>query len=90
MSKIKFNALVNICSFLSFSVSAISGFILRAFPPRSGRSGEMIWGIIKQDWHEIHYYTSLVFLASIAVHLLLHFPYIKNLPKLLFPKGGKQ
>ncbi|GAI03609.1 unnamed protein product [marine sediment metagenome] len=89
MNKVKLRAIVNIFSLFSFIISVISGLVMRSFPSGSGRSGITIWEVTKLQWREIHYYTNLIFIVLILIHLYLYWSYFKNLPKLLFRKEGQ-
>jgi len=93
--KIKINIYVNIVSFFALLISGLSGFLLWFFIPkgnsyRGGRniaSGSEFFGLDRHNWIDIHNYSSLIFFILMLIHLILHWNWIKNLPKLLKSKN---
>ena len=82
--KFKINALVNVLAFIALLFSAVSGFVLWfALPRGSGNTGEIFLEIARHSWTSIHNYSSLIFVLFVAVHLVLHFNWIKNIGKML-------
>ncbi len=88
--KIKTNIYTNILSFIALLILAITGFILWFVIPKGnlyqgGRNTDntnIILGLDRHDWVNIHNYVSLIFVILMLIHLILHWSWIKNLPKL--------
>jgi len=97
MKRVKFNALVNVVGFAAFVVLAGTGLVeLFLLPPGTGGRGSghgpsvTVLGLGRHGWGDIHSVAGLVFLAVIALHLVLHWRWIRCLPRLLkSPKLGQ-
>ena len=67
----------------------VSGLVLYLVLPsgggRGGGSGAYL-GIARDQWLNLHNYTSLAFAALIIVHLILHWMYFRNIRKCLITK----
>jgi preprotein translocase subunit SecG len=89
MRKITINAIVDIGCLVTFIPSLISGLVLYLVLPsgggRGGGSGSYL-GIARDQWLNMHNYTSLVFAALIIIHLILHWMYFRNIRKCLTTK----
>lgn len=85
MFKIKFNALINIISFLDFLLVLVSSIALYLLPEgyQGGRNPDYLTaeflGGSKHVWQDIHIYSGWLILLLIVVHLLLHTGWIKCL-----------
>ena len=92
MKRITINALVDIGCLITFIPSLISGLVLFLFlPSGSGRGGNWAtWmGIARDQWLNMHNYTSLAFAALLILHLLLHWKFFRNINK-SFKADGKE
>jgi hypothetical protein len=92
MRRITINALVDIGCLITFIPSLVSGLVLfLVFPEGGGRgSGWILFlGIAKNQWLNMHNYTSLVFAALLIIHLILHWMFFKNIGRNL-KRGGKE
>ena len=96
------NFVVVLVSFINLVFLALIGLIMRyILPPgtggrgrvlHGGRSGEQIkhlWSMTRHQWGDIHFYLALVFVVLMALHILLHWSWIKNYFKSLLGIGRK-
>jgi len=89
MKKVRLNALVDIFAFFDFLISFFSGVIMWLVLPGKGSQGgrasteRIFLGLARHDWKDIHLASVLIFTALILCHLVLHWNWIKNLPKTL-------
>jgi hypothetical protein len=91
MKKAKLNAFVDIFSFFAFLFSLFSGIILWHVLPggryfQGGRAfltEQFCLGLARHDWINIHHISGLIFIVLILCHLIFHWNWIKNLPKIL-------
>ena len=68
---------IDFLSFLFLLAMIVTGILIEfSLPPRSGASE--IWGLTRHQWGDVHYYCSLVFVALISVHLVIHRKYIRT------------
>jgi len=89
--KKKINIFVNIANLFAGLVSLFSGIIIWIILPsgqgfRGGRGDlgiNLFLGLERHNWISIHTIFSLVFIGLIVVHLILHWYWIKNLPKII-------
>lgn len=82
MKRITLNALIDIGCLITFIPSLISGMVLFLFlPSGGGRGGSLAtWmGIARDQWLNMHNYSSLVFAALLIIHLLLHVKFFRNI-----------
>jgi hypothetical protein len=92
MKRVTINALIDIGCLITFIPSLISGLVLFLFlPSGSGRGGNWAtWmGIARDQWLNMHNYTSLAFAALLILHLLLHWKFFRNIKK-SFKADGKE
>ncbi len=89
MRKITVNALVDIGCLLTFIPALVSGLVLYLVLPSGGGRGSgsgSYLGIARDQWLNLHNYTSLAFATLIIVHLILHWMYFRNIRKCLITK----
>jgi hypothetical protein len=89
-SKIRANALVDLCALISFIPMLVSGVVLFGILPSGGGgykggagtlvSHEFI-GLTRFDWVAIHDWTGFIFAVLVAIHLVLHWRFMKNMHK---------
>jgi len=96
MKRATFNAITNTVGFATFAVLAATGLVELLFlPPGTGGRGSghgptaTVLGLGRHGWGDIHSVAGIVFLGVVALHLVLHWRWIKCLPKLLsWQKAG--
>ena len=89
MKRTTLNAIVNTIAFFPLLVTAITGIIIWLYLPRGLALGALgtiashqtFLGIQRQIWLDVHTYLGLLFTALVAIHLVLHWYYIKHLPQ---------
>ena len=68
---------VDLLSFILLVMMISTGAILEfTLPVRSGPLS--VWGMTRHEWGDLHSITSIIFLALMASHLILHFKFIKS------------
>jgi len=73
---------VNIVTFILFSLLAVTGLINWRVLPHGGGRREGILIEIRHLLMEVHTWLAMLFLLAVAIHLMLHWSYIKaNLKK---------
>ena len=73
---------VNVVSFLLFILLAVTGLINWLVLPRGGGRGEGFLAGARHFLMDAHTWLALLFILVVALHLLLHWSYIKaNLAK---------
>ncbi len=76
MKRTPLNLLVDLLAALGLLCMILTGYILRfPLPPTTNRTREL-WGLSRHEWGMIHSWASLVLLAVIFVHLMLHWEWI--------------
>jgi|GEM_PF-3455702 len=90
MKRAKLNAMVNLVGFAAFLVLAVTGLVELIFlPTGTGGRGSghgpsvTVLGLGRHGWGDIHSVASIVFLGIVGLHLVLHWRWIKSLPRLL-------
>lgn len=69
---------VNLISFLLFSFLGITGLINWLLLPRGPRAGGGFLIGMRQFLRDVHQWASLGFIIVVAIHLFLHWGYIKT------------
>lgn len=69
---------VNIISFVLFSILALTGLINWLFIPRGGGGDGGFPVILRHFLREVHEWTALMFIVMTLIHLALHWTYIKS------------
>lgn len=87
----KINAWVDIAGFVTAIASLVSGIVLWLSPSGGYRGGRglivpTVLGLSHHAWNTVHIVTSFAMVALVAVHLILHWCWIKRLPKILSNK----
>jgi uncharacterized iron-regulated membrane protein len=92
--RVTFNAVVNMVGFAAFAVLTVTGLVeLLLLPPGTGGRGHggvptlTVFGLGRHDWGDIHNVAGVAMLGIVALHLTLHWRWIKCLPKLLAGAG---
>ncbi len=67
---------VNLISFLLFSLLGVTGLINWLLLPRGARSGDFLIGL-RHFLRDVHEWAALGFMIVVAIHLFLHWGYIK-------------
>ena len=79
MTKLKkstLNFILDICSYISFVFLCTTGFLMYyLLPPGTGHRYQ-IMGLDRHQWGDLHFWVSLFFLATIVLHLVLHWKWI--------------
>lgn len=87
MKKAVINGWVDIAAFAAALASGVTGYVLWLyFPAGSGRGSLDLLDTGYQIWNNVHFYTSTLFFILIAVHLILHYRWIRNIRRMLVNK----
>ena len=88
MKKPDLNFVIDAGSLLGFLVLLSTGILMFLILP-AGSKGDMVWGLTRHEWGDIHFWVSMVFLALMGVHLFLHWNWITCMVKTrIFDKMG--
>ncbi len=102
MKRTTLNFVVDSAGFLNLLLLAGTGAILKwVLPPGSGgghgrafRGGrgqqetELLLGLGRHDWGDIHFVLAMLFLLLVLVHLCLHWSWIKTCGKSILLRSG--
>jgi hypothetical protein len=70
------NFIIDAVAFLLFAFLTTTGVLMHyILPPGSGHR-QSIWTLSRHEWGEIHLWIAFGFLATLALHLLLHWRWI--------------
>ena len=87
MKYAKINAWIDLTAFVAALASIVTGYVLWIyFPLGSGRGSMNFLDISYQSWYDLHFYTSTLFVILIAIHLILHYRWVKNMRAMLVSK----
>jgi hypothetical protein len=68
---------INLVSFLLFSILGVTGMINWLLLPRGPGSGGGFLIALRHFLRDVHQWTALGFIVVVAIHLFLHWGYIK-------------
>ena len=70
------NFVVDVVAFSGFVFLTTTGVLVRyVLPPGSGHFSK-IWGLDRHEWGTVHFWIAIVFLSTLAVHLILHWRWV--------------
>jgi hypothetical protein len=69
------NLWIDIVSFILFVVLVATG-LLMAFSLPPGSHGWAVWGLGRHAWGDVHFWVAIAMLATIALHLVMHWRWI--------------
>ena len=81
MRRIQVNAVVDVIAFLLFIPSLISGIVLYLVLPSGTRGGAVFLSITRNQWLNMHDFTSITFAVLIVLHIALHWKFYRNIPQ---------
>jgi len=85
MQKVKINIIVDSLAFTALLVVVFSGIMLwLVIPGSKGAGGVSLWGLDRHIYKDWHNWSGVFFTGLMLIHLILHLPFIKALPKILF------
>lgn len=76
MKRSNLNFVVDALAFMMFVFLVSTGLIMEFLLPAGSGHSTTLWGLDRHGWGEFHFWISVVFLASLAVHLYLHWKWI--------------
>ncbi|MDX5375607.1 MAG: DUF4405 domain-containing protein [Gammaproteobacteria bacterium] len=81
MKKPRINFLVDLAAFAAFVFMAATGVLLvYTLPPGSGRWAT-VWGLSRHQWGDVHLWLAVIFLAIVALHVVLHWRWLASMMK---------
>lgn len=87
MRNARINAWVDLAAFIAAVATCVTGYVLWAFfPLGSGRGAMNFLDVSYQVWYDLHFYTSTLFVVLVAIHLILHYRWIRNMRTMLANK----
>jgi hypothetical protein len=104
MKRTTLNYIVDLIAFIDLLALAAIGYMIKyVLPPGTGGLGRQFSGgrgageiktllsMTRHQWGAIHFYLSIIFVTLIALHLILHWTWIKNCTKaIFFKRNGKK
>ena len=85
-------SVIDVFAFVSFLFLIATGVLIRyVLPPGSGgvashvdagrrvlqKPVSLVWGLTRHEWGDIHFWLSVIFLIVVALHLLIHWKWIR-------------
>jgi hypothetical protein len=76
MKRPALNFIIDALAFVQFAFLTTTGVLMHfILPPGSGHR-QSIWSLDRHEWGEIHLWIAFALLATLALHLLLHWRWI--------------
>ena len=96
MNKAKLNYVLDAVIGIAFLVSAVTGMaflLMGSGGYQGGRNPDFatsLLGVSRAAWSDLHTWTSLVMVAGVAVHLVLHWKWIVCVTKQMLPRRPRR
>jgi len=97
MKRGSLNFIIDLASFVNLACLGFTGFIMKfILPPGTGGRGRQFhgglgaehikefWSLTRHEWGGIHFYLAGLFIILMAIHIVLHWGWIKNYFKSFF------
>ena len=78
MKKFNFIAIIDFVAFVAFLFLTTTGVLLRYLLPERSGHWKTILGLNKHEWGTLHFWIAVVLLIVLALHLLQHKKFIRN------------
>ena len=77
--KAKLNFIIDAVAFAAFVLLVSTGLLMRyVLPPGSGHFA-LLWGMDRHEWGQIHFWIAVIMIASIILHIILHWRWIVSM-----------
>ena len=91
LGKTRFNFWLDLTIFVTFAATAITGILLWLIIPSGRGSGRLVfYGLTRREWVDLHNWVGLGMLLLVAIHLMLHWPWIICVAQRMFGKLAEQ
>lgn len=81
MKRANLNFVLDAVAFAAFVLLTSTGVLMRyVLPPGSGHFS-ILWGMDRHEWGQLHFWIAVVLMASMGLHLLLHWRWIISMVK---------
>ncbi|MEN6458278.1 MAG: DUF4405 domain-containing protein [Thermoguttaceae bacterium] len=90
MNRTTVNVIVDVVAFAAMLLLAATGALMKfILPPGSGHFSR-IWGMDRHGWGDIHAWIAVVLLATVAIHLYLHWKWVVSVVAGRSPERAKR
>ncbi len=76
MHRAKWNYVVDTLALVAMVVLAVTGFMIRYKLPQGTSRYLALWGMNRHEWGSIHFWSGVVLLVLLALHVILHWDWI--------------
>lgn len=77
MRRHKLNLAVDVAFFVLFIVLALTGILLEfVLPPGGGQGRNLVWGLTRHEWGDVHFWVAVAAAGALLVHLALHWAWV--------------
>jgi len=70
------NIIIDTVAYTEFVFLATTGLLMRYTLPAGSGHHTMVWGLDRHEWGALHFWIAIAFLATLALHLILHWNWI--------------
>jgi hypothetical protein len=81
MNKAVVNFTVDVLAFAAFVFLAASGCLIEFRLPAGSGHFLQIWGMDRHEWGQIHFWTAIVLVGALLIHLYLHWRWVVTMLK---------
>lgn len=89
--KNSFNLVLDLSILIGFFIITATGVLLWQVLPHGYQSGSTVfWGLTRDTWVDVHNWVSLATLTAMAVHIVIHWKWIKAVGGRFFGRLARQ
>ncbi len=81
MKRTSLNFLVDVVAFAVFGLLAACGILMEYVLPHGAGHFSTLWGLDRHEWGTVHFWIAVVLLATLGLHLILHWHWIVSVVK---------
>jgi len=70
------NIIIDVFAYAEFVFMASTGLLMHYTLPAGSGHHTTVWGLDRHEWGALHFWLSVAFLATLALHLILHWDWI--------------
>ncbi len=91
MNKLTLKVVTDALMFVSLSSTLAVGLIMKLIPTGGGPDAEKYFlHVHRHSWGELHFFLAVIFVASLAAHLILNWGWVSSVAKRYFGENSQK
>jgi hypothetical protein len=81
MRRANLNFVIDAVAIVAFGLLISTGFLVHYVLPAGSGHFSILWGMDRHEWGQLHFWIAIVLMASMVLHLFLHWGWIVTMVK---------